>query len=64
MCLLNDLINNQVSELFAIFCFLAGSGIMWAIMMDGKDRVITTMDRHSFTVGDRIIIHKTNERSK
>jgi len=32
--IIQDLINNQVSELFALFCFLSGAGIMYLIMKD------------------------------
>lgn len=36
MSWINQLINNQVSELFALFTFFVGAGIMWAVMMDTK----------------------------
>ena len=37
MNLINNLINNQVSELFALICFFAGAGIMYAIMKDTEN---------------------------
>ena len=34
--MINDLINNQVTELFALMCFLVGSAIGYAVAKDSE----------------------------